>query len=314
VGTAHWYYCLWSGEQVMVEYQTLVGTTFTPGTQPEQAAGTDAAADLRYQHWDLLSVRLVTNGSGNQVDTQSHDAYGGVMDSGGESLMFFTTYERAQTGLDYARARYYRSDHKRFTSPDPYGGSYRLDSPQSLNRYAYVANDPINRIDPTGRVCLWILTGVSALIEYDAEEGVLVHRGWVVMHELICVSPNRGGNPSGGGGTDEARKREAYDKCRKQVFGDADTFMGRAVPSFEAVQFIMAASAYGLSPNTDANGNLIPWSYADPAAIATIWAQETNFQIGQTVRRNPDGSSDWGPLQLNVELSAPRRWARPAPE
>jgi hypothetical protein len=47
---AHWYYCLWSGEQVMVEYQTLVGTTFPPGTPPEQAAATDTPWDLRYVH------------------------------------------------------------------------------------------------------------------------------------------------------------------------------------------------------------------------------------------------------------------------
>ena len=48
--TAHWYYFRWSGGQVVVEYQTLIGTTFTPGTQPEQAAATDTLADLRYAH------------------------------------------------------------------------------------------------------------------------------------------------------------------------------------------------------------------------------------------------------------------------
>jgi RHS repeat-associated protein len=149
--TAHGYYCLWSGEQVVVEYQTLVGTTFPPGTQPEQAAATDTPSDLRYVHWDLLSVRLVTDGNGNQVDTQSHTAYGGEMDEGeDEALPFFTTYKRDLTELDYARARYYRSNHRRFTSPDSYRGSYRSGSPQSLNRYAYVANDPVNRTDPTG--------------------------------------------------------------------------------------------------------------------------------------------------------------------
>jgi len=161
VGPAHWYYCLWSGEQLVVEYQTLVGATFTPGTQPEQAAGTDAPSDLRYQHWDIQSVRLVTDGNGNQVDTQSHYGYGEVMDSGGQARTFFTTYEREPTGLDYARARYYRSNHRRFTSPDRYRGSYRRGDPQSSNRYAYVANDPVNRIDPTGRFCVYVCRWVG---------------------------------------------------------------------------------------------------------------------------------------------------------
>jgi RHS repeat-associated protein len=102
-------------------------------------------------------VRLVTDGTGNQVDTQSHDAYGGEIDGGGEVPPFFTTYEREMTELDYARARYYRSNHRRFTSPDSYRGSYRRGDPQSLNRYAYVANDPINRTDPSGqKICYWV--------------------------------------------------------------------------------------------------------------------------------------------------------------
>jgi hypothetical protein len=38
----------------------------------------------------------------------------------------------------------------RFAEPDPYGGSYNLSDPQSLNRYAYTKNDPVNRRDPSG--------------------------------------------------------------------------------------------------------------------------------------------------------------------
>lgn len=40
--------------------------------------------------------------------------------------------------------------HSRFDQPDPYDGSYDLTNPQSLNRYAYVQNDPVNFVDPTG--------------------------------------------------------------------------------------------------------------------------------------------------------------------
>jgi RHS repeat-associated protein len=177
---------VWSGDQLLLEYQTLVGTTFTPGTQPEQAAGTDTAADMRYQHWDLRSVRLVTEGSGAQVDTQSHDAFGGVMD-GGASLTFFTTYEREQTGLDYAQARYYRSNHSRFTSPDSYRGSYLTGDSQSLNRFAYVGNDPINRTDPSG------LEWICAEVDEEFGTGEEMYR---IRWEKCNWKPeSRGGNP-----------------------------------------------------------------------------------------------------------------------
>jgi RHS repeat-associated protein len=68
----------------------------------------------------------------------------------------FTGKERdTESGLDYFGARYYASSMGRFMSPDwaakaqpvPYA---RLDNPQSLNLYAYVANNPLSRIDPDG--------------------------------------------------------------------------------------------------------------------------------------------------------------------
>jgi hypothetical protein len=37
-----------------------------------------------------------------------------------------------------------------FSQPDPYEGSYDLGNPQSFNRYAYVQNDPVNFVDPSG--------------------------------------------------------------------------------------------------------------------------------------------------------------------
>src|SRR6185312_8363576 len=77
----------------------------------------------------------------------------------------FTSYERdtttGETGLDYATARSYESGLACFTSPDPMFGS--LAAPQSLNRYSYVTNDPINFTDPTGlkkeKICMLLDNG-----------------------------------------------------------------------------------------------------------------------------------------------------------
>jgi RHS repeat-associated protein len=62
----------------------------------------------------------------------------------------FTAEKRDDpTGLEYLRARQYDPDVGRFLSADPVLGSPLR--PQTLNRYAYVADNPLRYIDPTGR-------------------------------------------------------------------------------------------------------------------------------------------------------------------
>ena len=54
----------------------------------------------------------------------------------------------SESGLDNFGARYNSSSMGRFMSPDPLGG-HRVD-PQTLNKYSYVRNNPLNLTDPTG--------------------------------------------------------------------------------------------------------------------------------------------------------------------
>jgi RHS repeat-associated protein len=63
-----------------------------------------------------------------------------------------TTIENTEY-LDYMHARYYRPSMGRFLSVDPVLDIKRsIREPQSWNRYGYVVNNPINRIDPDGRM------------------------------------------------------------------------------------------------------------------------------------------------------------------
>ena len=62
----------------------------------------------------------------------------------------YATYTRDANGGDDAQMRRYSGAQQRFSQPDPYDGSYNLSDPQSLNRYSYVQNDPVNFIDPSG--------------------------------------------------------------------------------------------------------------------------------------------------------------------
>jgi RHS repeat-associated protein len=53
-----------------------------------------------------------------------------------------------EDGNYYYGARYYASYMGRMMTPDPLGGS--VGDPQTLNKYAYVRNSPLNLTDPTG--------------------------------------------------------------------------------------------------------------------------------------------------------------------
>jgi RHS repeat-associated protein len=98
------------------------------------------------------STRIVTQANGAVCFDQDYFPYGQEVYSSPGSCpqsYKFTGYERdAETGLDYAFARYYNARLGRFMSGDPLAGD--VGDPQSLNRYAYVQNNPTNFIDPTG--------------------------------------------------------------------------------------------------------------------------------------------------------------------
>jgi RHS repeat-associated protein len=70
--------------------------------------------------------------------------------TGNDKNKFATYFRDSSTGLDYALNRYYGSTMGRFLTPDPFGGSAKLPIPQTWNRYAYVANDPVNLTDRLG--------------------------------------------------------------------------------------------------------------------------------------------------------------------
>jgi RHS repeat-associated protein len=59
----------------------------------------------------------------------------------------------SESGLDYFGARYDASTMGRFMTPDPLGG--HLEDPQTLNKYAYVRNNPTTLTDPTG-LDIWL--------------------------------------------------------------------------------------------------------------------------------------------------------------
>src|SRR5208282_2716858 len=144
---------IFSGSKVIAEYASGASPS-SPTKEYIYSGGallaTVTSSSATYHHSDHLSVRMSTNTSGTDIADQGHFPFGEswYMGSGGTKWQF-TTYERdAESGNDYAQARYNVNRLGRFSSPDPIPGS--IADPQSLNRYSYVRNMPVMAIDPTG--------------------------------------------------------------------------------------------------------------------------------------------------------------------
>lgn len=144
---------VWEGGQVIAEYNGVTGVLICEYIHAgSRMLAREQSGVLRYYHQDRLSTRMITDSSGQVVGTQDHMPFG--EDATGEESKEqekhrFTSYERdSESKTDYAVNRQYGTATGRFMQPDPIQGS--IVGPQSMNRYSYSLNDPINLSDPTG--------------------------------------------------------------------------------------------------------------------------------------------------------------------
>jgi len=70
-------------------------------------------------------------------------------------------YFESSTGLVKFGTRYYNPQLGRWTQQDAVSGS--LGKPDSLNRYLYVDDDPVNQVDPSGRFAVLDCVGTILL-------------------------------------------------------------------------------------------------------------------------------------------------------
>jgi RHS repeat-associated protein len=103
-------------------------------------------------HTDRLgSTTFVTDETGATIQKTIYYPWGQAWATAGtvKDERFASMEQRdAQTGNDPTVFRMYNPRLYRWLSPDPLAGS--ILNPQSLNRYAYVLNNPVNVIDPLG--------------------------------------------------------------------------------------------------------------------------------------------------------------------
>ncbi len=113
----------------------------------------------------------------------------------------FADKERASNGLDYFGARYYDSSTTfRWISPDSL--TARVYDPGSLNKYTYVRNDPVNLVDPDGRMAApfdmpllsWVTSTYWGTIDWLYGGEIPVTSTYLVTYVVLKATPE-GGSP-----------------------------------------------------------------------------------------------------------------------
>jgi RHS repeat-associated protein len=135
----------------------------------EYSTQTSAVSGTFYRTTDHLgSTRLVTDDQGGckvwqdfypfgerilggaSTGRQGWTCYGGA-DTDAFEQEFTAKEPDQESGLDYFESRYFGSALGRFASPDVMMGKPEwLVDPQRWNRYAYVRNNPLKHVDPSG--------------------------------------------------------------------------------------------------------------------------------------------------------------------
>jgi RHS repeat-associated protein len=121
-----------------------------------QVARGDSRGTVYYFFADPLgTARVMTNQTGVTQQESTYYPFGGEQTHGNtcnQSYHFAGMYRDSETGNDSTQFRMYESNLGRWLAPDPMAGD--ILNPQSLNRYAYVLNNPVNSTDPLG-LFLW---------------------------------------------------------------------------------------------------------------------------------------------------------------
>jgi RHS repeat-associated protein len=127
-------------------------------------SSTGATIGLHYYFSDHLGTHAVvetvaTNGGTNCDQDIDYYPYGSQENDYCPNVAQhykFTGKERdSESGLDMFGARYYGSSLGRFMRPDEPFADQDPSDPQSWNLYAYVRNNPLRYVDPTGLWCVW---------------------------------------------------------------------------------------------------------------------------------------------------------------
>jgi RHS repeat-associated protein len=143
---------------------------YAGGQKIAVVAGNQTAVPM-YTLPDHLGSEVASANSNDTAAALDYTPFGQVFSGSSTDKFIFTGLERDSDGLDHAGFRQYSSATGRWTTPDPYSGSYSFGNPQTFNRYSYINNMPLRATDPQGLFGEDIYTIFVDVTEVDVDSG-----------------------------------------------------------------------------------------------------------------------------------------------
>ena len=159
-------YYIYSGANPLLEYSPTDGSYLYRIYAGKKAVAEEKSGVVKFYHKDHLgSTRVVTNAAGMKIAEYKFAPYGEkeVSTGDGTEYGFTDKADDASTGLKYFGARFYDAETGRFLTIDPQSGSFKLERPQTQNRYSYCWNNPIKLIDPNGQEPIYLSSNYSVV-------------------------------------------------------------------------------------------------------------------------------------------------------
>jgi RHS repeat-associated protein len=252
---------VYDGQNIILEYDQagIITTRYTHWPNIDEPlsieiTGATAFTPYYYHADGLGSITALSNATGNIVQRYEYDSFGNqTITTNGNIKQPFTFTGReydTETGMYFYRARYYDPKAGRFVTKDPIGFKGG-----DVNLYAYVSNDPINRIDPRGL------------------DGIYINYNWYPVNTgygfslplghgaVIAVNPDTGTTKY----FEYGRYDSNFGQVKQRTVPDLDMVDGK--PTTESLQ-----SLYGyISKNYGKNSTVDPgW----PPKIPHLWPLE----------------------------------------